>query len=192
MTTLRWFAIFLAAMTPVLPAGPASLVQAHASEGSRTAATETYVVRKINDIRAEHGLAPLNVSGKLRTAARRQSSDMAANNFLSHVDSKGNNLEVRIARVGATGWSTIGENVGQSMGYRNNSDVIIEGWMNSPNHRDNILSGSFDSTGIGAAVASDGTLYLTQVFMGAGKSSDKTAGSLYKKHRRTSARQAAN
>lgn len=169
MINFRLPTILLTTIFLALQSGSATAAQAPVSAGSRIAAAENYVAQKINEIRSDHGLAPLGISGKLRTAARRQSADMAANNFLGHVDSRGNGLQARLAKAGVTGWSAIGENVGQSMGSRNNSDVIIEGWMKSPHHRDNILNGSFVSTGIGAAVAPDGTLYLTQVFMESGQ-----------------------
>ncbi|MEA5113403.1 MAG: CAP domain-containing protein [Geobacteraceae bacterium] len=190
MINFRLFSILLITIFPAMQSGAATAAQAPVSAGSRIATTENYVAQKINEIRADHGLAPLGISGKLRTAARRQSTDMAANNFLAHVDSQGNDLRARLAKVGATGWSTVGENVGQSMGYRNNSDVIIEGWMKSPHHRDNILNGSFVSTGIGAAVAPDGTLYLTQVFMESGGKTAKAAEYPYKTPRKSSRKRA--
>ncbi len=183
MNQFRWHCILLVTILFAVLSGSAVAAQSRNAAESGIGATELYVAEKINRIRADRGLAPLRVAGKLRTAARRQSADMAANNFLAHVDSQGNDLQVRLARAGATEWSTIGENVGQSMGYRNNSDVIIEGWMKSPHHRDNILSGDYDSTGIGAAVAPDGTLYLTQVFMGSGENKVKTSECSYKRTR---------
>lgn len=183
MLQFRWHCSVLVTLLLAALSGPAVAAQPRAAAEAGTAAAELHVAEKINRIRADRGLAPLRVNGKLRTAARRQSADLAANNFLAHVDSQGNDLQVRLARAGATEWSTIGENVGQSMGYRNNSDVIIEGWMKSPHHRDNILSADYDSTGIGAAVAPDGTLYLTQVFMGSGENRVKTAECPYKKTR---------
>jgi len=175
MINFRLFSILATTIFLAAQSGCATASQhAPVSTGNRITAAENYVAQKINEIRADHGLSPLSISGKLRTAARRQSADMAANNFLGHKDSEGNGLQARLAMAGVTGWSSIGENVGQSMGYRNNSDVIIEGWMKSPNHRDNILNGSYASTGIGAAVAPDGTLYLTQVFMESGQKTAKS------------------
>jgi len=183
MIQFRWPCSLLITILLAVLSGSAVAAQSRIAAESGIAATEIYVTEKINGIRADHGLAPLRVTGKLRTAARRQSTDMAANDFLAHVDSQGNDLQVRLARAGATEWRTIGENVGQSMGYRNNSDVIIAGWMKSPHHRDNILSSDYDSTGIGAAIAADGTLYLTQVFMGSAKNNVITAECPYKSTR---------
>jgi uncharacterized protein YkwD len=75
-------------------------------------------------------------------------------------------LGSRIEKAKVKGWRTLGENVGRSMGYRNNADVLISGWMQSKPHRKNILSADFNLTGIGTAESADGTLYATQVFMG--------------------------
>lgn len=91
---------------------------------------------------------------------------MAKSGYLGHGHS-GNDFKTRIEKARLKGWREVGENVGRSLGYRNNSATIISGWMGSKHHRENILSVGFNMTGIGAALAKDGTLYATQVFMGA-------------------------
>lgn len=45
----------------------------------------------------------------------------------------------------------------------NLAEQTVNGWMNSPGHRENILSG-FHSEGIGVAIASDEKVYFTQNF----------------------------
>lgn len=45
----------------------------------------------------------------------------------------------------------------------NLAEQTVNGWMNSPGHRENILSG-FHSEGIGVAIASDDKVYFTQNF----------------------------
>lgn len=45
----------------------------------------------------------------------------------------------------------------------NIAQQTVIGWMNSPGHRENILSG-FHSEGIGVAIASDDKVYITQNF----------------------------
>ena len=42
--------------------------------------------------------------------------------------------------------------------------VVVDGWMNSPGHRENILDGSYDVEGIGVAVSADERVYVTQNF----------------------------
>jgi uncharacterized protein YkwD len=41
---------------------------------------------------------------------------------------------------------------------------VVEGWMNSPGHRENILTSSFDLEGIGLYQGDDGALFVTQNF----------------------------
>jgi uncharacterized protein YkwD len=42
----------------------------------------------------------------------------------------------------------------------------VNGWMHSSGHRQNILQPSYLKTGLGAAIARDGKVYITQVFCG--------------------------
>jgi len=128
--------------------------------------TETYLHDSINRIRKEHRLPALKASPALRQIARNHSRYMANSGYLGHGESVGRDLRSRIEKAKVKGWRTLGENVARSMGYRNNADVLISGWMQSKPHRKNILSAGFNLTGIGTAEAADGTLYATQVFMG--------------------------
>lgn len=40
----------------------------------------------------------------------------------------------------------------------------VEGWMNSPGHRSNILNRAYDREGIGVAISSDEKVLITQDF----------------------------
>jgi len=42
----------------------------------------------------------------------------------------------------------------------------MQGWMNSPGHRANILNSSFTQLGVGVATDSNGRIYWTQQFIG--------------------------
>lgn len=130
-----------------------------------SAAAEPYILESINRIRKEHHLPILTVSPALQKIARDHSRFMAKSSYLGHGHS-GNDFKTRIEKARLKGWREVGENVGRSLGYPNNSATIISGWMQSKPHRENILSAGFNMTGIGTALAADGTLYATQVFMG--------------------------
>jgi uncharacterized protein YkwD len=56
-----------------------------------------------------------------------------------------------------------GENVAWSKGASDVAKVTVDGWINSPGHRKNML-GDFNYSGIGVHVTSDGRYYLTQLF----------------------------
>jgi uncharacterized protein YkwD len=42
--------------------------------------------------------------------------------------------------------------------------LVVEGWMDSPGHKENILTEYWESEGIGIAISSDGQVYVTQNF----------------------------
>ena len=45
------------------------------------------------------------------------------------------------------------------------AERAVAGWMGSPGHRKNMLSPSFNETGVGMARADDGSTYITQDFI---------------------------
>jgi uncharacterized protein YkwD len=60
-------------------------------------------------------------------------------------------------------YSTAGENIAYG---QPDAQTVVNGWMNSPGHRANILNGSFKQTGIGVYRDAKGTYYWTQMFIG--------------------------
>lgn len=162
--------LLIATATPAHTAGKGT-PSAKPVTAAGTTETEKNILMAINRIRAEHGLAQLKHSDRLGKLARAQSWDMAKSGKLGHTDSGGHDLGARIAANGVKGWRIIGENVARSCGHRDNAETIVSIWMESTPHRKNILSGDFNVTGIGTAVAKDGTLFATQVFMGASEAS---------------------
>lgn len=46
------------------------------------------------------------------------------------------------------------------------TETTVSGWMNSPGHRQNILQKSYSRTGLGAAIAPNGQILITQIFCG--------------------------
>jgi uncharacterized protein YkwD len=76
---------------------------------------------------------------------------------MSHTGSDGSSPGDRITRAGYT-WSAYGENV--AYGYAT-PEQVMNGWMNSPGHRANILNCSFKEIGVGLAQPGS---YWTQDF----------------------------
>jgi uncharacterized protein YkwD len=118
------------------------------------------VVDLTNQRRAEHGLPALAIDTALMRAAQAHSADQAKMDRMSHVGSDGSHADDRIERQGYS-WTAWGENV--AMGYPDAASVM-DGWMNSRGHRENILSPHFTEIGVGLAYAADGTPYWTQDF----------------------------
>ncbi|WP_296649299.1 CAP domain-containing protein [Romboutsia sp. 13368] len=51
------------------------------------------------------------------------------------------------------------------MGQRTPKEVV-NAWMNSKGHRENILNPNFTTLGVGIAKDSNGSIYWTQMFIG--------------------------
>lgn len=126
-------------------------------ELTRTAAE---VVGLTNTARARAGLPPLAVDPVLTRAAQAHSADMVARAFYSHTSPGGSQPWDRAAAAGSIR-RTIGENI--ACGQRSPAEVV-DGWMNSPGHRANILKPDFTHIGIGFAGGGPAATYWTQLF----------------------------
>ncbi|GAB2789401.1 CAP domain-containing protein [Streptomyces chlorus] len=122
--------------------------------------TVTDVVDLTNRERARAGLPPLAVDSLLVTAAQAHSADMVARDFYSHTAPGGSRPWDRAAAAGSAR-RTIGENI--ACGQRSAAEVV-EGWMNSPGHRANILKPDFTHIGVGFAGGGRAGTYWTQLF----------------------------
>jgi len=117
----------------------------------------------INDLRAERGLRRLTRDAALDGVARGHALDMATRGYLSHDTPEGLNPPMRMARAGVTGISLAGENVGVTSRLNPNRE-IVDAWMASPAHYENVIAPAFNVTGVGVARAPDGSLYYTQLY----------------------------
>ncbi|WP_405534160.1 CAP domain-containing protein [Streptomyces sp. NBC_00075] len=123
----------------------------------RTAAEVTDLT---NRERARAGLPPLATDALLTRAAQAHSTDMVVRQFYSHTGPDGSQPWDRAAAAGSTR-RTIGENI--ACGQRSPAEVV-DGWMNSPGHRANILKREFTHIGIGFAGGGKAGTYWTQLF----------------------------
>ena len=126
------------------------------------AGTAAAVIDLTNRERTRHGLPPLSADPPLTTAAQAHSADMVARSFYAHTAPDGSEPWDRAAAAGSTRRS-IGENI--ACGQRSPAEVV-EGWMNSPGHRANILKPGFTHIGIGFAGGGRAGTYWTQLFGG--------------------------
>ncbi|EGZ19771.1 hypothetical protein PHYSODRAFT_365230, partial [Phytophthora sojae] len=116
---------------------------------------------RVNQARASEGLPALCTNKKLQAAAQRHSDDQAANDYMDHTGTDGSNIEQRIAGEGFD-WSAVAENVAAG---QPDVDAVMEAWMASPGHRENIL-GDYTMLGTAYAYNPDTTYqhYWTQDF----------------------------
>ncbi len=129
-------------------------------------AEETRILELVNRERAKAGLAALKLSGRLAVAARGHSYDMALRHYFSHNSADGVSAEQRIRGSGID-YAEMGENiyVDDFPNPERLAERAVAGWMGSPGHRKNMLSPSFNETGVGTARAADGATYITQDFI---------------------------
>ena len=130
-------------------------------------ADEQLMLDVVNRERMERDLNSLSWCAALGRAATTHSRDMAARNFFEHVNPDGLEVSDRAETQGYR-YRSVGENI--AVGQRSVTEVM-EGWMDSPGHRENILSDDYTHFGLGIATGDfEGqrkSLYWTQNF-GAG------------------------
>jgi uncharacterized protein YkwD len=137
------------ALSSVATAAPATPSTAGAT---RIAALETDVLAQLNAIRADHGLMPLKLSKTLSTAANQHSLQMGQVGYFKHESADGSAFWKRVEKFypskGTRYWA-VGENLLWS-----SPDVDGPGalklWMESPEHRANILTAKWREIGISA------------------------------------------
>lgn len=127
--------------------------------------TERLVYEQINERRVANGLEPLVWQSGLHAAAHNHSRDMRERDFFAHENPDGVSPATRIGRAGVDCLVT-GENIVE-MARNNHEDRlagdIVEAWMDSSGHRENLLSSTWTRTGVGV-VADDEAVYVTQTF----------------------------
>ncbi len=124
------------------------------------------VVELTNIERAKAGLQPLELNNQLLNAAQDHSNDMAQDDFFSHTGADGSSIGDRV-RASGYQYSTTGENIAAG---QTTPAQVVEGWMNSPGHRANILNPNYTEIGVGYEYLQNDTgsvnynHYWTQVF----------------------------
>ncbi len=105
---------------------------------------EQTIANMINQERTRNGLGTLSVQAELNQAARRHSNDMATNNITSHTGSDGSTAGQRMRDAGYE-WVRSGEMIGWGF---SDPGRMMQWWMNSPTHRQLILSSAYEDYGI--------------------------------------------
>jgi uncharacterized protein YkwD len=124
----------------------------------------------VNAMRAENGnLPPLSSNPQLAQAASGMAQRMVTEHFFSHETPDGKNVVDRVEPTGYipdSGDWVVGENLAWGSGALSTPQAIVNGWMNSPGHRANILANDYKDIGLAAAMGSPspdqsgGTVYV--------------------------------
>jgi uncharacterized protein YkwD len=124
-----------------IPAAPA-----HAGSAKQDR-VERAIVKKINEIRRSHGLKPLRRSPALARAADVKAKEVARTAVLSHSSPDGTSMAERLRRYVRA--RLVGETLGYVPMRSPQATMIVRAWMNSPGHRQAILSPKFRRAGVG-------------------------------------------
>ncbi|MCZ6680095.1 MAG: CAP domain-containing protein [Candidatus Poribacteria bacterium] len=134
---------------------------------------EAIIFSRTNAIRVARGRPPLELDDGLSEVARAYSQLMLARNFFSHVTPDGKTLSDRFADAQIR-FRAIAENLARYEGVFQAIPAaeVVEGWLNSPGHRVNLLDEKgfgFTHIGIGIAIgkspdSSQPVYYYTQLF----------------------------
>jgi uncharacterized YkwD family protein len=141
------------------PAAPAPKPAAPAPATGDVSAYVRQVIDLTNAQRAKNGLPALQHDTKLSGVAQKKSLDMAQNNYFSHTSPTYGSPFDMMRDFGVT-YRSAGENIAQ--GQRTPQEVV-NAWMNSAGHRQNILSTKFTHIGVGYEKSGN---HWTQMFIG--------------------------
>jgi uncharacterized protein YkwD len=149
---------------PTQPPEPTAVPQQPVATGF--SGLESAMFQAHNQERSANGIASLQADGTLASIARERAQDMATKGYFSHTSPSGETAFTLMANYGY-GYSIAGENIARN-NYPEDQSVLaaMNGFMNSPGHRANILEGRFTKVGIGVAIDSDGMIYFAVVFAG--------------------------
>ena len=106
----------------------------------------------VNEIREDAGLDPLVWDANLETVADVRANEISEN--FSHTRPNGKQ------------WYTVNSKIqgGENLAYGfDNAEDVVDAWMNSPTHRDNILYDEFEKVAI-SIYEENGTYYWAQQY----------------------------
>ncbi len=127
---------------------------------------EMEMLASINTYRDQAGLPPTAGDALLTNLARFRSQDMATRNYFSHTTPEGTTA-FTLLQANGLGGLPAGEIVGRTNGPTDQSvKMVMNGFMHSPSHRDNVLCRSFTRAGVGSATGPGGIKYYTVIFLG--------------------------
>lgn len=129
---------------------------------------EDLIWRYTNDIRQRYGCSPLGQEEALSGVSQAYCDDMLLRRFFSHNNPEGLTAGDRLRPFYSGAISGWGENIweGSNLSAADRDALarrILDGWMSSPGHRQNILSPDFTHLGVGVA-ASGQEIRATQLF----------------------------
>lgn len=116
-----------------------------------------------NQERAAHNLQPLKYNDKLAAAAEKKAENMFSVGYWAHFAPDGTTPWSFILGQGYQ-YSVAGENLAKGFYF---SNAVVDAWMNSPSHRENMLRESYQDVGyavVNGTLNGEETTLVVQMF----------------------------
>ena len=108
-------------------------------------AFEDQVVQLVNQERSKNGLSSLQHRADLKNVAHKKAEDMINSNYFSH-NSPNYGSPFDMMNTYGISYSAAAENIAKG---QTTPEQVMNSWMNSSGHRQNIMNGQFDTIGVG-------------------------------------------
>lgn len=134
-----------------------------ASSTSINSVSTVALIELTNIERVQNGLPKLKESTLLNLVAKLKAEDMVKNGYFSHNSITGKDSWYWFRKVGYK-YLNAGENLAVLF---NNSEDVVNAWMNSPSHRANILQPKYSEIGMAVVKGTYNgveTSYVVEVF----------------------------
>ncbi|GIF25877.1 uncharacterized protein YkwD [Actinoplanes tereljensis] len=118
------------------------------------------ILTLVNQNRRRGGCDAVAVDRRLIEAANEHAADMARRDYFAHESPDGDSAGDRVSEAGYR-WKRYGENIARGA---DSPFEVVDGWMHSPAHRENIMDCRLHQMGAGLAVTRDRTTYWVQDF----------------------------
>jgi uncharacterized protein YkwD len=147
------------------------------------------VIELVNAQRMAHGLTTVKREPHLELVIQGHVRDLALQNYFNHDNLMGMDPGDRLYTINPPVYDYWGENLNAGAGYTNGNtvpdsngpDQVMEDWMNSQKHRDNILRASYEYVGVGLYYLPSGPFrcYWGLLFGGGPNADPATAEYIY-------------
>ncbi len=131
--------------------------------GLATDITINKLYQLTNEVRKKYGLPPLRYNKNLEQAAYQKAQDMFQKNYWAHFGPDGTTPWQFILQSGYQ-YQYAGENLAKNFLF---SDGVVDAWMNSPTHRENILKKEYQDVGfavVNGVLNGEETTLVVQMF----------------------------
>lgn len=145
--------------TPTSTPNPAPVTTTPGAVANLTAEEQT-LFRLLNESRASRGLQPLKINASLTELARIKSKDMSDNSYFSHTSPTYGKAGDMVRKAGISA-----RMVGENIAITSSAERANTLFMGSSVHRSAMLNRNYTEVGIGLYRKSNGSLYVTEIFM---------------------------